>query len=182
MRHSIAEGEKESYSLLNVRETEESDPILKREDEPAPPSNAAYVSWAYCVIMAINGGACGAFGPALEMLERMTGLNQATLGGAVLANRVAKLIGTVVWGVYASYVQRQMETGGGILVQPHILMSFSLLCTAISCAVIGVTRSGIALQVIFFSHSPCSSRSLHMIACASTHLPPATEPNATGRG
>ena len=53
---------------------------------------------------------------------------------------------------------------------------------AVSCAVIGVTRSGIALQVIFSPHSPCSSRSLHMIACASTHLPPATEPNATGRG
>jgi hypothetical protein len=47
--------------------------------------------------MSINGGMCGAFGPALEYFQRATGLSQVALGTAVLQNRLAKLAGTLAW-------------------------------------------------------------------------------------
>ena len=80
MRLSIAEGEKD-YALVAVREHEEaheeSDPILEREGEHVTPhKDALRISWLYMTIMAINGGTVGAFGPALETLERTTGLSQ----------------------------------------------------------------------------------------------------------
>jgi len=140
MRLSIQDEEK-AYALISpVDAAHETEPILPR-DLPRR-SNPTTVSWVYCVIMAINGGVVGAFGPSLEMLERMTGLNQAVLGAAVLQNRVAKLLGTVVWGLYAS------RLGLRAPLAPHFVMSASLLCTAISCATIGVTSSGVVLQAM----------------------------------
>ena len=45
----------------------------------------------YCMIMVVNGGMCGAFGPSLDFFERQTDLSQGVLGGAVMQNRLAKL-------------------------------------------------------------------------------------------
>ena len=148
MRLSISDDpdEGKKYALLSPTRDPERDPILKGEE--VKKSNPTVVSWVYCIIMAINGGTCGAFGPSLEALERTTGLNQVELGGAVLQNRVAKLLGTVVWGLYASRLQQQAELGQKVLMPPHLLLAASLLCTSISCAVIGVTTSGFMLQAM----------------------------------
>ena len=65
----------EAHSLLA------SDP----DGVPLPAKTHRSLRWpvattaCYCVIMTINGGMCGAFGPALEVLGRKTGLSQAVL-------------------------------------------------------------------------------------------------------
>ncbi len=102
----------------------------------------------YCAVMGINGGLCGAFGPSLEMFERSTGLSQAALGASVMQNRLAKLGGTVFWGIYASSTSKRAATGDDppLGVQPHTLKAIGLLLTALSTSVLGHTKSGFQLQ------------------------------------
>lgn len=159
-------------------------PLLVGDEEnrrAVPRRKAEYrvaVTVSYCFIMIINGGGCGAFGPSLEAFERTTGLSQAVLGGAVMQNRLAKLAGTVVWGYFASRIQRQ-RPGEALLLPQHFLMALSLLisagCSAVSAfcpghyprlrmpphpprlsalrvrdwsQVLGYTRSGTTLQLM----------------------------------
>ena len=116
-------------------------PLIVDEDESggrparhAPARQRVAVTVCYCTIMIINGGTVGAFGPSLEAFERTTGLSQGVLGGAVMQNRLAKLAGTVVWGWYASRLQRQ-RPGEPVTVPAHQLMAAVLLVSAMCCAV-----------------------------------------------
>ena len=102
----------------------------------------------YCFIMVINGGLVGAFGPSLEPFARQTGSSAGALGSAVMQNRLAKLAGTVLWGYYAAHVQQQKRTANALPIQPHTLISLSLLLLAASCAVFGHTKSAGMLQLM----------------------------------
>jgi len=137
-----------------VSTTDDFEPLLVSEDEERapraheaqPPLRRVMVTACYCLVMVVNGGMCGAFGPSLEYFERSTGLSQAVLGGAVMQNRLAKLAGTVLWGWYASSIQQQrgrME----MLMPPHQLMAAVLLVSAACSATLGFTRSGAVLQI-----------------------------------
>jgi len=105
------------------------------------------ITFCYCSIMAINGGTVGAFGPALETFERNTKLPQVAIGTAVLIHRLAKLGGTIVWGWYASLLQKRREQGVRLSLSPHVLMSASLLVTGVSSVLLGVTKSKRTFQV-----------------------------------
>ena len=89
----------------------------------------------------------GAFGPALETFERNTKLPQVAIGTAVLIHRLAKLGGTIVWGWYASLLQKRREQGVRLSLSPHVLMSASLLVTGVSSVLLGVTKSKRTFQV-----------------------------------
>ena len=127
-------------------------PLLVREDEdssttrPKPLAARVTITACYCIVMVINGGMCGAFGPSLEYFERSTGLSQGVLGSAVMQNRLAKLGGTIFWGWYASHIQQQRRSND-LLLPPHYLVAAVLLVTASCCATLGFTRSGAALQL-----------------------------------
>ena len=114
---------------------------------PDPPRKPVTITVLYCMVMVINGGLVGAFGPSLEAFSRQTGASLGVLGGSVMQNRLSKLAGTVVWGYYASRLQQQ-STGERCLLQPHTVMAVSLLLIAASCAVFGFTRSGLVLQAM----------------------------------
>ncbi len=110
-----------------------------------PPPRRVLVTACYCMLMVVNGGMCGAFGPSLEYFERRTGLSQGVLGGAVMQNRLAKLGGTILWGWYATRLQQQRSNVESLL-PPHHLMAAVLLVSACCSAVLGFTRSGAMLQ------------------------------------
>ena len=120
---------------------------------PSPPPHhtphrPVAVTACYCFIMVINGGLVGAFGPSLEPFARQTGSSAGALGSAVMQNRLAKLAGTVLWGYYAAHVQQQKRTANALPIQPHTLISLSLLLLAASCAVFGHTKSAGMLQLM----------------------------------
>ena len=117
--------------------------LVQGDDDPAAhhtPANRIFddnkrvmLTICLCLIMVINGGTVGAFGPSLEMFERKTGLSQAVLGGAVMQNRLAKLVGAVTWGCYANRLQQ--KHGKSSLLQPHFVVSGMLLVSACCVAV-----------------------------------------------
>lgn len=123
-----------------MRPVEDYAPLLVGDEEnPSkatrkPARQRIAVTVCYCFIMVINGGACGAFGPSLEVFERTTGLSQAVLGGAVMQNRLAKLVGTVVWGYFASRLQKY-KPGEEPVLTAHYLMASALLVSGACCAV-----------------------------------------------
>ena len=142
--------EREEYSLLEApSDPEDGTP---RVHLPVPTRRqlsertSLKLTVCYCCIMVLNGGLVGAFGPSLEPFSRQTGASLGVLGGAVMQNRLSKLAGTVLWGWYASRVQaaRLEET---LVVLPHALITFSLLCLAACCALFGFTRSAGVLQL-----------------------------------
>ena len=141
------------YALLAPGET-----VVPRV--PEPPRRPVMTTVLYCVVMIINGGLVGAFGPSLEPFSRQTGLSLGVLGSAVMQNRLAKLAGTVLWGYYAAKLNETASVARCFL-QPHIVMAISLLVTAACCAVFGFTRSGLTLQIMmgisgfmYASHRP----------------------------
>jgi len=111
-----------------------------------PPPHRMLATVFYCMIMVVNGGMCGAFGPSLDFFERQTELSQGVLGGAVMQNRLAKLGATVVWGGYATRLQ-QLHTDADSLLLPHQVVAATLLVSACCAAVLGSTRSGTVLQI-----------------------------------
>ena len=111
-----------------------------------PPPHRMLATVFYCMIMVVNGGMCGAFGPSLDFFERQTDLSQGVLGGAVMQNRLAKLGATVVWGGYATRLQ-QLHTDADSLLLPHQVVAATLLVSACCAAVLGSTRSGTVLQI-----------------------------------
>jgi len=136
-----------------MRPVEDYAPLLVGDEEnPSkatrkPAGQRIAVTVCYCFIMVINGGACGAFGPSLEVFERTTGLSQAVLGGAVMQNRLAKLAGTVVWGYFASRLQKY-KPGEEPVLTAHYLMGSALLVSGGCCAVLGYSHSGTTLQLM----------------------------------
>lgn len=109
----------------------------------------------YCMVMAINGGIIGAFGPALHAFARATGLSHAALGTGVLQNRLAKLVGAVFWGVYADRLQRSEGRGTPMALKPHTVLATSLLLTAVASCVIGCTTNGVSFQLAMTSVGFC---------------------------
>lgn len=170
---------------------EESHSLLPSGDGSKPTISMRHTAWpyattfCYCIVMMINGGLCGAFGPSLEVLGRKTHLTQAVLGGAVMQNRLAKLAGTVAWGIYAARAEVQMP-GAPLAVQPHVLIGVGLLVTAASCALLGHTRSGSMLQAMMlasgFIYGVTDSAVNLLIMCRSCRPPPASMPPAGAPG
>ena len=117
---------------------------------PDPPRKPVTITVLYCMVMVINGGLVGAFGPSLEPFSRKTGASMGVLGGAIMQNRLAKLGGTVVWGYFANRVQ-QTAPGEQCALPPHTLMAGSLLLLAACCAVFGFTRDPFALQAVMIT-------------------------------
>ncbi len=114
----------------------------------------------YCLVMAVNGGMCGAFGPSLESFHRHTHLSHAALGSAVMQNRLAKLLGTVAWAYYAS----TLESPRKIFLRPHAAVGIALLVIGACCVILGTTTSGVNLEAVMvvsgaaygFNDSACS--------------------------
>jgi len=123
-------------------------PLLGSKDADAAPLTSrrhAFLCTAlYCTVMCINGGMIGAFGPSLECFQRSTGLGQGSLGTSVLQNRLAKLVGTVLWAWYATVI----HSGKRIRLDAHVALAMNLVLTAMGCAVLGFTTSGFKLQVV----------------------------------
>ena len=142
---------KEEYALLQAPDSESeadgSGGPVDRAATTALLQNRFKVTVCYCAIMVLNGGLVGAFGPSLEPLSRQTGASLAILGGSVMQNRVSKLAGTVVWGMYAARVQTTSKMAS-LAVQPNTVISAALLVLAACCAVFGFTRSTAVLQVM----------------------------------
>ena len=68
----------------------------------------------------------GAFGPSLETFHRTTHLSPGQLGTAVLANRLAKLFGTVLWAWYAERISASAARGAlsaPLMLRPHAAMA-----------------------------------------------------------
>ena len=139
------------YALLGRGDVEAEEPaalVVKRA--PPVPRRPVATTVLYCMVMVINGGLVGAFGPSLEPFSRSTGASMGVLGGSIMQNRLAKLAGTVLWGFYANRVQ-QLRPGEHCALPPHTLMAASLLLLAACCAVFGFTRSGAVLQLVMMT-------------------------------
>ena len=139
------------YALLGRGDVEAEEPaalVVKRA--PPVPRRPVATTILYCMVMVINGGLVGAFGPSLEPFSRSTGASMGVLGGSIMQNRLAKLAGTVLWGFYANRVQ-QLRPGEHCALPPHTLMAASLLLLAACCAVFGFTRSGAVLQLVMMT-------------------------------
>lgn len=67
---------------------------LKKSRRFSPAVAEHLLTMAYFLIMAINGGMIGAFGPSLQMLERATGLTEYQVGKFVMQNRLSKVRAT----------------------------------------------------------------------------------------
>ena len=150
--HSSPQKLSSDYAPLLIGEDKEHGELppsvaILEDPDRSPPPRRVLVTVCYCLLMVVNGGMCGAFGPSLEYFERSTGLSQGVLGGAVMQNRLAKLGGTVLWGWYANRLQQQR---GGIeqLISPHHLMAAVLLVSACCSATLGFTRSGAVMQIM----------------------------------
>mmetsp|Transcript_27395 Transcript_27395/g.88033 ORF Transcript_27395/g.88033 Transcript_27395/m.88033 type:complete len:528 (-) Transcript_27395:192-1775(-) len=143
---------------MSERKDEDEQVVSLLEEAPRPSDAAGLSSCSprivtalYCSTMAINGGMVGAFGPSLETFHRTTHLSPGQLGTAVLANRLAKLFGTVLWAWYAERISASAARGAlsaPLMLRPHAAMAVGLATSAASCAVIGFTTSADALRFV----------------------------------
>ena len=76
---------------------------------PPPTVAAALRTAVFTLGNAVNGGFVGAIGPPMFALEAATGLQPAALGRAVLQNRAAKVLGTLVWTHYARRLENDQR-------------------------------------------------------------------------
>lgn len=91
----------------------------------------------------VCGGMVAAIGPSIDSFVASTGMDEATLGMAIMHNRITKLIGLGLWTVYANALQR----GGGFGLKPRSLMAACMLATALLSLAIAHIHSSFVLRV-----------------------------------
>ena len=79
----------------------------------------------FCAANALNGGLIGAIGPTLPDMQAHTGMGTSLLGRAVTINRIAKLVGSLVWMAFA----KSIEAGHPPILPRHALALSALLVT-----------------------------------------------------
>ena len=91
----------------------------------------------------VCGGMVAAIGPSIDSFASSTGLDEATIGLAIMHNRAAKLVGLGLWTVYANALQR----GGGFGLEPRTLMAGCMLATSLLSLAIAHIHSSVVLRV-----------------------------------
>ena len=99
----------------------------------------------------VCGGMVAAIGPSIDSFAATTGLDQATIGLAIMHNRIAKLIGLGLWTVYANALQR----GGGFGLTPRTLMAGCMLATSLLSLAIAHIHSSLVLRASLAAFGLC---------------------------
>ena len=110
-----------------------------RRLSPSPtsgPSPQLFRTAVFTLGNAVNGGFVGAIGPSMFALEAATGLQPAALGRAVLQNRAAKVLGTLVWTHYA----RRLENDQARVPPKRLLALLSVVAGACALAIARLPR------------------------------------------
>ena len=85
--------------------------------------NPSRATWAVALLTATaacGGGMVAAIGPSIEAFARSTGLDPSQLGTAVMAGRLAKMVGLLAWTVYAQALQQGQGRVPPPRVAPHV--------------------------------------------------------------
>ena len=100
----------------------------------------------------VCGGMVAAIGPSIDSFAYATGLDQASIGLAIMHNRIAKLVGLGLWTVYANALQR----GGGFGLRPRTLMAGCMLVTSLlSLAIAHIHWSHLVLRASLAAFGMC---------------------------
>ena len=100
----------------------------------------------------VCGGMVAAIGPSIDSFAYATGLDQASIGLAIMHNRIAKLVGLGLWTVYANALQR----GGGFGLRPRTLMAGCMLLTSLlSLAIAHIHWSHLVLRASLAAFGMC---------------------------
>ena len=99
----------------------------------------------------VCGGMVAAIGPSIDSFAATTGLDQATIGLAIMHNRIAKLVGLGLWTVYANALQR----GGGFGLKPRTLMAGCMLVTSLLSLAIAHIHSSVVLRASLAAFGLC---------------------------
>ena len=98
---------------------------------------------AFCLVYGVNGGFVGSVGPSLLQLKASTGLGEASIGLAVMVNRMTKLAGVFAWTAFA----RRVQAGKAPLAGARILIGISMMVATLCASGLYYARSsGAALQ------------------------------------
>lgn len=110
----------------------------------------------YTLGNSVNGGLVGVVGPSLHSLSGATGLGMQQLGRAVLVNRAAKLLGTLLWTSYARNLQLRRSQGKPPPAPPHTLLACAMGVASLCAFAIGTLRtSPLALQLALAASGAC---------------------------
>ncbi len=131
-------------------EEEEEAPLLDREPRVKGLSGSFLLTVLYFCVMAINGAMVGAIGPSIEEFGHVARMSDSALGRLVMQNRLCKLMGTLIWCLYARRLQRPRGKE-----RPHQLFAGLLLLTAASAAATGIARTPVGLQLALLTWGFC---------------------------